>query len=78
MIKEISIIEIIKSRRLFNAALKLLLKRDQRLKLKEKSRYISINPDSDLQTSKKKKNEIKDDENYTDGFYSSSSKLSEL
>ena len=73
MIKEISIIEIIKSRRLFNAALKLLLRREQRLKLKDKSRYISINPDSDLQTSKKKKDEFKDEVNHTDGFYSSSS-----
>ena len=43
--REINIIEIIKSRRIFMNALKMLLTKKQRMKLKETSRYISINPD---------------------------------
>ena len=45
--KETNIIEIIKSRRYFTRALRLLLTKDQRMRLKERSRYISLNPDAD-------------------------------
>ena len=54
MVKEISIIDIIKSRRLSNAALKILLTKEQKLRLKEKSRYINIDPDFDHLKSNKK------------------------
>ena len=46
--KEINIIEIVKSRRFFNQALKFLLSKKKRMELKERSRYISIDPDSDI------------------------------
>ena len=39
---ETNIIEIIKSRRYFSAALKILLTPEQRAKLKERTRYITI------------------------------------
>ena len=45
LLEEINIIEIIKSRRFFQKALKVLLTKKKRLELKERSRYISINPD---------------------------------
>ena len=48
LMKEINIIEIVKSRRFFNQALKLLLSKKKRMELKERSRYISIDPDSDI------------------------------
>lgn len=44
---EINIVEIIKSRRFFTRALRLLLSERQRFKMKEKSRYIVIDPDGD-------------------------------
>jgi len=47
MQKEINIIEILKSRRYVNAAIKFLLPRNQRKKLKERSRYIVINPEKE-------------------------------
>ena len=47
MQKEINIIEILKSRRYVNAAIKSLLPRNQRKKLKERSRYIVINPEKE-------------------------------
>ena len=40
-----NIIEIIKSLRYFNAALRLLMTKKQRLRLKEQGRYTVINPD---------------------------------
>ena len=43
--KEINIIEIIKSRRYFNGALKQLLSKKQRMKIKERSRYLTVDPD---------------------------------
>ena len=53
--KEINIIEIVKSWRYFELAVKYLLEERKRIDFKEKSRYIAINPDSaDEQTQKKK------------------------
>ena len=43
--KEINIIEIVKSWRYFELAIKSLLKERQRIDFKEKSRYIAIDPD---------------------------------
>ena len=42
--KESNIIEIIKSRRYFNASLKILLSKRQRMRLKERTRYLHVNP----------------------------------
>ena len=50
--KEINIIEIVKSWRYYERALHYLLPEKKRLDLKEKSRYIAINPDPE-QTSKR-------------------------
>ena len=68
MQQETNIIEIIKSRRYFNAAIRFLLDKKQRMRLKERGRYTVINPDFE-------KNEKQEDEanEYTDGFYSSES-----
>ena len=53
--KEINIIEIVKSWRYFELAIKSLLEERKRIDFKEKSRYIAINPDpADEQTQKKK------------------------
>ena len=53
--KEINIIEIVKSWRYFELAVKYLLEERKRIDFKEKSRYIAINPDpADEQTQKKK------------------------
>ena len=46
MDKEIDIIEIIKSRRFFKMAMRKLLSDKDRMDLKERSRYILIDPDS--------------------------------
>ena len=46
MDKEINIIDIIKSRRFFTLALRKLLSYKDRMDLKERSRYIIIDPDS--------------------------------
>ena len=43
--REINIIEIVKSWRYFNKALHYLLPEKERLDFKERTRYISINPD---------------------------------
>ena len=83
---EIDIIEMIKSRRYFKEALRKLMSAEKRMKLKEKSRYIMIDPDSDdadsAQEKKRKRfNNVldlyeeelnQDPGNLTDGFYSSS------
>ena len=47
--KEINIVNIVQSRRYFNLALEELLTYDQRRKLREKSRYIVVDPSSDFQ-----------------------------
>ena len=53
--KEINVIEIVKSWRYFELAVKYLLEERKRIDFKEKSRYIAINPDpADGQTQKKK------------------------
>ena len=44
--KEINIIDIVKSYRYFNSALHFLLTESTRMDLKERARYIAINPDS--------------------------------
>ena len=49
MAEEINIVEIIKSRRYFNMALRQLLTKKQRSMMKEKSRFIVINPKEDKQ-----------------------------
>ena len=43
--KEINIIDIVKSYRYFNGALRFLLTESKRMDLKERARYIAINPD---------------------------------
>ena len=43
--EEINIIEIVKSWRYFRRALQILLSPEQKIKCKERSRYIAINPD---------------------------------
>lgn len=45
--KEVNIIEIIKSRRYFESALKYLLPKEKRFYFKERSRYQTVDPDSD-------------------------------
>ena len=52
---EIDIIEMIKSRRFFKKAFRELMTAEKRMKLKEKSRYIMIDPDSDDEESAKEK-----------------------
>jgi len=71
MQQETNIIEIIKSRRYFNAALRFLLDKKQRMRLKERGRYTVINPDFEKAT--KQEDEANE---YTDGFYSSDSEAS--
>ena len=44
---EVDIIEIIKSRRFFHMAFRHLLSRKERMRLKELSRYYTIDPDVD-------------------------------
>ena len=81
MNSETNIIEIIKSRRFFGKALKTLLTRQQRLKMKEKSRYLYIDPNSKEPMIAKETDAPKYDSDdnevveYTDGFYSSDSSL---
>ena len=68
MQRETNIIEIVKSRRYFNAALRFLLTKKQRMKLKERGRYTVVNPE--LQQERVKG---KGEDEYTDGFYTSDS-----
>ena len=42
--KEINIVEMIKSRRYFESAIKFLLTEKQRMDMKQKARYIAIDP----------------------------------
>lgn len=91
LLQEINIIEIIKSRRFFKKALKVLLSKKKRYELKERSRYISINPDKKGDIDKKGKQKLDrqrtiDEKiydatsaiNYTDGFFSSETEEIEL
>jgi len=80
MVTETNIIEIIKSRRYFAKAFKALLTKRQRLQMKEKSRYLYIDPDkkeSPLARTFTLRSGDADPEvaDYTDGFYSSESSL---
>lgn len=66
-------VEIIKSRRLFKSALKLLLTKEQWNKLKEKSGYICIDVDADKRKSAKALPlDTKDDDDDSDSSQSSS------
>ena len=47
--KEVNIIEIVKSWRYFESAIKFLLSEKKRLDLKERSRYLTVDPDPDEQ-----------------------------
>ena len=49
--REINIIEIVKSWRYYESALRYLLPENQRLNFKERSRYIMIDPDVDDEAS---------------------------
>lgn len=83
MNKETDIIELIKTNRYFQQAFKKLLSHDKRQSLKEKSRYLIIDPNRDQvfhshqqlcrisNTLQPKRNMI-DDQLYTSGFYSDS------
>lgn len=55
--KETNIIEIVKSRRYLSEAVRLLLSKEQRKKLKERSRYLIVNPDK-LKGQVEKTNEL--------------------
>ena len=70
MQRETNIIEIVKSRRYFNAALRFLLTKKQRMKLKERGRYTVISPNPQQERVTKKGEEANE---YTDGFYTSDS-----
>ena len=67
--RETNVIEIIKSKRYFNAALRFLMSKKQRMRLKERGRYTVIDPD--LKTERKFGDQESNE--YTDGFYSSDS-----
>ena len=45
--KELNVIELIKSRRYFAKALNMLVPRETRLRLREQTRYLVIDPNSD-------------------------------
>ena len=45
--KELNVIELIKSRRYFARALKMLVPPETRLRLREETRYLVIDPDSE-------------------------------
>ena len=45
--KELNVIELIKSRRYFAKALKMLVPAETRLRLREQTRYLLIDPESD-------------------------------
>ncbi len=66
--KEINIVEIIKSQRYFNAALRFLLSKPQRMKLKERGRYTTIDPDVEEVVKA-----LENSGEHTEGFYSSES-----
>ncbi len=69
MATETNIIEIIKQRRYFNAALRFLMTKKMRMRLKERGRYTVVDPDAPTETKK----EGEEESEYTDGFYSSDS-----
>ena len=87
MHKETDIIEIVKARRYFSMALRKLLTLKQRMKLKEKSRYLCVDPQKREKDAGERAKELKliklsnvlqpkkrQDEHLilTDGFYSTS------
>ena len=54
MQRETNILELVKSRRYFNPAIRFLLTKNQRMKLKERGRYTVINPDYTNEREKEK------------------------
>ena len=52
--KEVNIIEIVKSWRYFDSAFRVLLDERKRLDLKERARYLTVEPDPDEESQKKK------------------------
>ena len=77
--REINIIEIVKAWRYFSKALHYLLPEKERLDFKERTRYISINPDPDKAAVLVKSTNVlrikkalsMRRENFSDGFFSS-------
>ena len=76
--KEINIIEIVKSWRYFENAFKFLLPEGKRIDLKERARYLVINPDPDQAAENKKafnmmmkRTQSIRRHNMSDGFFSS-------
>ena len=55
MDEEINIVEIIKSLRYFNMAMRLLLTKSQQSEIKDKSRFVIINVDKEMRKSQTKK-----------------------
>ena len=51
MDEEINIVEIIKSLRYFNMAMRLLLTKSQQSEIKDKSRFVIINVDKEMRKS---------------------------
>ena len=52
--KEINIIDIVKSWRYFDSAIRFLLDERKRLDLKERSRYLMVDPDPDEEKQEKR------------------------
>ena len=76
--KEINIIEMVKSWRYFEQAIKYLLPEKQRLDFKERARYMTINPDPDKAKEQSKSFAMMAKRtmsirrhNFSDGFFSS-------
>ena len=78
LLNDINIIEILKSRRYYKRALKMMLPKQKRMLLYENSRYLSINPDKEEQRKSDKKLNDTSAPEYTDGFYTSESEVIEL
>ena len=76
--KEINIIEMVKSWRYFERAIRFLLPLKQRLDFKERSRYIAIDPDQDEEKEQQqsfrmmaKRSASIRRQDFSDGFFSS-------
>ena len=85
LFKEVNIIEIVKSWRYYQSAIRHLLDERTRLDLKERARYITVDPDLDKRKAAFKRASFKQAQrsvslrrqNYSDGFFSSQ-EISEL
>ena len=76
--KEINILDIVKSWRYFDSALRFLLPEGKRMDLKERARYIAINPDTNQVKETKRRQSMLAKRtksirrvNMSDGFFSS-------